>query len=114
MALDIDGDPQYPHVQKLNKEFQDERKYQIMDSSPSFTKKLLNNFVENAKDDKLALIGGISAFGLAAASAITATVGAPLILPAVVGTLVLSSLFMEKEKEILDPKDDTENSPTKS
>ena len=92
----------------------DSQHYNIKDSSPSFTKKLLNNFVENAKDDKLAIIGGISALGLAAASAITATVGAPVILPAVVGALVLSSLFMEKEKEILDPKDDTESSPTKS
>lgn len=92
----------------------DSQHYNIKDSSPSFAKQLFNTFVENARDDRLAVIGGVGALGLATASAITATVGAPLILPAVVGTLVLSSLFMEKEKEMLDPKGDTQSSPSKS
>ncbi len=94
MALDIDT--QYSHVQKLNKEFQDERKYQIIGHENPL-KGLFSNFVENGKNNILAVIGSIGALGLASASAITATAGAPVVLPAVIGTLVLVSLFIEKE-----------------
>jgi hypothetical protein len=89
MALDIDRDPQYTHVQKANKEY--------FASHENPLKGLFSNFVENGKNNILAVIGSIAALGLASASAITATAGAPVVLPAVVGTLVLISLFIEKE-----------------
>ncbi|HIN38885.1 MAG TPA: hypothetical protein EYM84_01285 [Flavobacteriales bacterium] len=89
MALDIDRDPQYTHVQKANKE------YFATHENP--LKGLFSNFVENGKNNILAVIGSIGALGLASAAAITATAGAPVVLPAVVGTLVLISLFIEKE-----------------
>jgi hypothetical protein len=87
MALDID--PQYTHVQKANKEY--------FASHENPLKGLFSNFVENGKNNILAVIGSIGALGLASASAITATAGAPVALPAVIGTLVLVSLFIEKE-----------------